>query len=1059
MSGLVRGTADFADCGDCPFSRYGKPNLPVFSEGPEDPLFIIVGEGPGRNETLLRRPFVGASGEVVNKMLAWAGVPRRRVLLTNATLCQPPPGAADEDKTKAARHCSLRLQNELQQHPGKPILALGGVAAKSIIPTAVLEAIDPPDKLPSHKRKQKSKAKEQKEQEREQRILRKRRLSALRARYERDHPVPKEERKRDKRKQEVASATALQLGLLETNAGLGDGAAIEALAALDEEGETIAMIDVLVKRSRTTKSPFYKGKRKDKKTGVEHDHWDLAGARRFMADEVVRLRRAGGTELALLREAASPRAKPEPKADQVAPPKAAGKKRGVGISDIASTHFHVSVDGGPPRSVIPCIHPAAILRGGGKAIAGTHTPDLAFWNLVADTAKVSALAQGKDVTLQFVGDTEVADPERAARLMRDFYEHAMERGAFALDLETYVEDEDRHHALMAYKAKIRAIGLATPEYGISVLWDLLPQWSRNLLRILLLKESLTCVMHNSLYDATVLEANGFPMTCRRDDSLLGHHAAFPGAAHNLQSVTAQFKAVEAWKSEFRNNEETPEALTRYNLKDTISTASIIAPVTMWIQRTKTEKVYAIDRKMAECASQMHLNGVPMSREVNAQLFEQFTQVVKKSRETVERLLDDAETRRVVWHHLAFEQAKKQRKADPESFQDRHSLRLGEIATKFAKGKWKWKISANQHVAALLRALGVQLLQLTDTGATKVNKEILENLIEVPIVRDVLRFRENDKRLMTFVWPIFDRQLPNGGVSYGFADEWDRVHPIWSIHKITGRWASSDPVCSNVPKEKIKKHPDGTIEVLVPNLRAQVVAPRGRIFVGFDFRQLEAKLIALLSGDEWLCSIFRDGKDIHKEAARIIFPGFDDKDPKIQKQLRDLAKPFEYGAFYGAEPETLYKALVKAGHNMRREDVYKAYYTLMARMPGVVRFQNDTIAKASQPPFEIVSFLCERRRCFPLGEVDPNEARNFGIQCAGADIMNTGMANMMSYLLKYKQAYSILQIHDAAVFECWEDDAEPLLRDVHQAFEQEFTVNGQTMLFSIDGKIAKTWAEV
>lgn len=1062
-SKLNRGTAALAQCDKCPFSKYDKPNAPVFSEYPDDPLFVVIGEGPGRNEVLLKRPFVGPSGQVVNKMLKWAGVDREKVFVGNATLCQP-IGAADEAlKLEAAKACSARLKMELKKFPGKPVLALGGVAAKALIPEDVLLAIEPPDKLPSHKRKVKSKLKEEARKKRLDAAQQKRRLTVLTEQALKEFPP--EDGTKAAKKQAAANAALVaeqRLGQMTGNAALGDVHAIEQLGQLDQEVNRWLKLGSLRQQlfDQHMKDKHRPGQKKPTRRlmtslAVEALERMEKGAARGESAAITKLVELEACVEAILNP--PPKEKKPAAPNPNAPPK---KKRGVGISDIASTHFRIDLkDSTGERSLIPTIHPAAILRGGGKVLAGTHTPDLAFWNLVSDTAKVKALALGHPVQLTFNIETEYENSQRAAELFLRIYHAAIEHGEYALDLETYVEDDERHHALQAYMAKVRALGLATPTYSVSVLWDLLPAWCFHLLRTLLIHPRVKKTFHNGLYDRTVLEANSFPVDGPWEDTLLGHHAAFPGMAHNLQMVTAQFKAVEPWKSEFRNNEETPDRLTLYNARDTQATAVIRPGISMWIQRTKSEQVYAMDRKMAECASMMHLHGVPMSRDVNSELFTQFSDVIKATRHNVEALLDDADRRKQVWHHLAFEQAKRQRKTDPDDFRQRHAIRLAETEQKFAKGRWAWKISANQHVAALLRSLGVQLLHLTDTGATKVNREILEGLIEVPVVREILRFRENDKRLMTFVWPIFDRLLKDGSTAYGFADPYDRVHPIWSIHKISGRWASTDPVCSNVPKEKIKKHPDGRIEIIVPNLRAQVVAPPGRMLVGFDYAQLEARILALVSGDQWLCNVFAQGLDIHREAAKIIFPGFEEKDPKIQKQLRDLAKPFEYGAFYGADPETLYKALVKAGHSMKREDVFKAYYTLMGRLEGLAKYQQNIVVVASQPPFEITSFLLKRRRCFPMGEADRNECLNFPIQSSAADIMNTGMERMMGRLHRYKQAFPILQIHDAAVFECWEDDAERLLVDVIDAFTQEYEVNGIRVPFGVDAKIARSWAQL
>ncbi len=152
---LNRGTVEHADCGACLLSNDGQPNHPVVSEFPDDPMWFIVGEGPGYHEIRSGRPLIGATGQCVNKILHKIGRPRDHLYITNATLCMPPQGASAEVREQAATCCKPRLLAELAQFPGKPVLTLGAVAARSVIPKEVLDAIDPPDVPKTRKKAQK----------------------------------------------------------------------------------------------------------------------------------------------------------------------------------------------------------------------------------------------------------------------------------------------------------------------------------------------------------------------------------------------------------------------------------------------------------------------------------------------------------------------------------------------------------------------------------------------------------------------------------------------------------------------------------------------------------------------------------------------------------------------------------------------------------------------------------------------------------------------------------------------------------------------------------------
>jgi DNA polymerase I-like protein with 3'-5' exonuclease and polymerase domains len=245
----------------------------------------------------------------------------------------------------------------------------------------------------------------------------------------------------------------------------------------------------------------------------------------------------------------------------------------------------------------------------------------------------------------------------------------------------------------------------------------------------------------------------------------------------------------------------------------------------------------------------------------------------------------------------------------------------------------------------------------------------------------------------------------------------------------------------------------------PNLRRQIRVRKGRKFVGFDFAQIEARVIALISGDPYLCRIFAEGLDPHIENSRIIWPQFDSLDKDSQKQLREQSKPIGYGAMYLAQVETLHKQMLKEGHNIKLVDLAKAINKLMTAMAGLVRWQHATVAQASQPPYEIKDFVLGRRRTWPMGQVEGTEAVNFGVQTAAASIMNTGMARIMEVIHLYPEVFAIAQIHDACVFECWEDDAEPFSRLVKQCFEQEYERDGRIIRFTIDLKIGDDWSQV
>jgi DNA polymerase len=111
-------------CRKC--SLWRTKSRPVFGEGPVDAEIMIVGLGPGRQEDLQGRPFVGAAGKFLDQLLAEAGLSRSRIYITNVVKCFLPENRATEDQVKS---CTPYLDQQIEIIQPRLIIALGNVAA------------------------------------------------------------------------------------------------------------------------------------------------------------------------------------------------------------------------------------------------------------------------------------------------------------------------------------------------------------------------------------------------------------------------------------------------------------------------------------------------------------------------------------------------------------------------------------------------------------------------------------------------------------------------------------------------------------------------------------------------------------------------------------------------------------------------------------------------------------------------------------------------------------------------------------------------------------------
>ena len=81
--------APYLDCKECPLGSLGRTHV-VFGEGNPDAQLMFIGEGPGREEDLQGRPFVGRSGQLLNHVLEAVKINRADVFITNIVKCRPP---------------------------------------------------------------------------------------------------------------------------------------------------------------------------------------------------------------------------------------------------------------------------------------------------------------------------------------------------------------------------------------------------------------------------------------------------------------------------------------------------------------------------------------------------------------------------------------------------------------------------------------------------------------------------------------------------------------------------------------------------------------------------------------------------------------------------------------------------------------------------------------------------------------------------------------------------------------------------------------------------------
>ncbi|MFM2415826.1 MAG: hypothetical protein RL385_549, partial [Pseudomonadota bacterium] len=127
---LVELAGQVAHCTRCELAKTRTQT--VFARGnPESPL-VFVGEGPGQEEDKTGLPFVGAAGQLLDKMLHAMGLNRERgVYIANVIKCRPPHNR-NPDPAEVAQ-CTPYLLRQIELLQPKIVLAMGRFAAQTVL--------------------------------------------------------------------------------------------------------------------------------------------------------------------------------------------------------------------------------------------------------------------------------------------------------------------------------------------------------------------------------------------------------------------------------------------------------------------------------------------------------------------------------------------------------------------------------------------------------------------------------------------------------------------------------------------------------------------------------------------------------------------------------------------------------------------------------------------------------------------------------------------------------------------------------------------------------------
>jgi DNA polymerase-1 len=332
------------------------------------------------------------------------------------------------------------------------------------------------------------------------------------------------------------------------------------------------------------------------------------------------------------------------------------------------------------------------------------------------------------------------------------------------------------------------------------------------------------------------------------------------------------------------------------------------------------------------------------------------------------------------------------------------------------------------------------------GARSTRESELEKLIDLhPIVAEIFKYRELQKLLSTYIDTIPKLVSKDG-----------RLHAEFiQAGSTTGRFSCANPNLQNIP----------TKSELGKNIRFAFVADKGHVLASFDYSQIELRIAALLSQDEYFINVFKEDRDIHAAVASRVFH----VEPEdVTAEMRRRAKVINFGILYGMGVTALRQNL-----GGERKDAQIFYDNYFAQFPTIAEYLENVKKFALSHGY--TETLFGRRRYFPgikspvqfIKAMAERMAINAPIQgTATADVIKIGMKVAHEELEKkglLSKVHLVLQVHDELVYEIEEKSLKEACTIIQNAMKDaipaEFLENLEPVPLEVSTGVGRSWGEL
>ena len=408
----------------------------------------------------------------------------------------------------------------------------------------------------------------------------------------------------------------------------------------------------------------------------------------------------------------------------------------------------------------------------------------------------------------------------------------------------------------------------------------------------------------------------------------------------------------------------------------------------------------------------------------------------------------------------------------EEYRKELSEEVAGLDARIKEGFGDININSNQQLQEVIyKTWGVEDNYKGSVDASTLKKiaETEKNIPQVQYIKDLLKYRELNKLLTTYIEPLPQKIYIDG-----------RLHGSFNQSAtVTGRFASNNPNLQNLPY----------------NARKMFIAPEDKLIIGIDFSQIEPRFLSHITQDKDFMNPYETGRDLYSEIASKVF-----KKPLEEcgdgSKYRKMSKVILLGMMYGIganslaeqfdisiqEAEQLYidfheaYPVVKAwfdytnahadeygyvetawGRKRRflgHKEVAKKYHVLHSRLSKKLgkesfniweEYRNKKVTYAEARAFQDVAG--------PYNRV-ARQSINARIQGSSADIMKIAMIKLQEHLKKKGHEWKMLgTIHDEVLIEI---PATATAEEVLEIAEIQRTCVELTIPMKVDVEVSARW---